>query len=294
MDSYNLSKNHVIYEMAADNKPALHIVPPCRMRIETLDVFGNQTMTGASIAEIDRSRLHPATGPVYIENAEPGDALMVKILSIQVGNTATLGLVPKHGLIKSTRWATQQLPIQHSQLSFGRLRLPLKPMLGIIGVAPAARRIPCNWPGSHGGNLDTREITIGATVLLPVFVPGALLAVGDVHALQADGEVCGMAAEVPAVVELEIRVVKRPNFPIVCPWVFYGTQVIIIQSGRTIEEASQAAVKEMVAYLAGKYKISKTQAYCLCSLVADLRISQIVNPWVTVKVVVDLSDIGQI
>lgn len=279
-----ISHSHVIYEMNADNPPAAKVSPGKTVKVETKDVFGNQiTSDQDRIQEIDRSLLHPATGPIYIEGAEPGDVLKINIEKISLESPAVQGLVPNFGLLGEDYQLheTKIFPVSDNSMRIGDISLPLNPMIGTIGVAPPEKSIPCNSPGNHGGNMDTRFVTTGATLLLPVFVKGALLTLGDVHARQGDGEVSGISAEVSATVKMKILIKESQS--IEAPQIRYQDRIITLGSADNLNQAAKKAVRRMIETLSKEYPISKTSAYMLCTLVGDLAISQIVNPLKTAR-----------
>ncbi|MEM1589031.1 MAG: acetamidase/formamidase family protein [Candidatus Bathyarchaeia archaeon] len=291
MRRYSLPRQHVFYNFSRDTEPALIVSPPCIINIETIDVFCGQLKQSHDIRQADRTRFHPVTGPVYIEGAEPGDVLAIEIKAIQVEQKAWQGLIPGHGLLKPREFQTMEISVTQNKLRLGHVSVPIRPMIGIIGVAPPYKAIPSFWPGNHGGNIDTKEVTNEAIVLLPVFHSGALFGIGDVHALQGDGEVCGMGAETSATVEIFLRLFKTSVFKITTPWIKYFDSVFVLTSARTIEEAATEAIKYAVEFLHTKYGVTEEEAYCLCSLIGDLQISQVVNPWVTVKFAINMRSI---
>lgn len=155
-------------------------------------------------------------------------------------------------------------------------------MIGTIGVAPEDGKIPCNTPGSHGGNLDTPFITENVKLLLPVFHEGALLALGDSHARQGDVEVSGISAEVSSTVKLRTNLSQ--NEYIKSPQIRYENKIITLGSAESIYKSAQKALSQMVKLINHEFGLMETSAYLLCTLIGDLKVSQVVNPLKTVGV----------
>ena len=155
-------------------------------------------------------------------------------------------------------------------------------MIGVIGVAPAGQAVLNNTPGPHGGNLDTREVTVDARVYLPGFVPGGYLALGDLHATMGDGEVCGTGVEIRGVVEIQVEVLKDWGWR--QPVIDFKDSLYFLGSAPTLEAAVEKATTEAVGFLEEKNRMSWNEAYMLASIGTDLLISQVVNPWKTVRV----------
>jgi acetamidase/formamidase len=157
------------------------------------------------------------------------------------------------------------------------ITLPLAPFFGSIGVAPPplVGRISSRPPGWHGGNLDNKDLVTGTVLYLPVHVPGALLSVGDGHALQGDGEVTGTALETSLRGTFELRVLKGQRLR--WPRAETPTQYITMGLHEDLDEATKLAVREMVEFLMAEKKLSRDEAYMLCSLAADLHVTQAVD-----------------
>jgi amidase len=172
---------------------------------------------------------------------------------------------------------------------FNGLKIPVTPMIGVIGVAPSDEtgEYPTGSPWKHGGNMDTKDITVGSIVYFPVNQPGALLALGDCHAVMGDGEVCVAGCEINSKVTLKVNLIKRKK--IEWPIVETKDSWMIVASGKNLEEASKEAVKYAVKYLETGLKISWDDAYMLSSMILDLKISQVVDPNKTVRAVIPKS-----
>ncbi len=160
----------------------------------------------------------------------------------------------------------------------------MKPIIGVIGVAPVGEPVPTNTPGEHGGNLDTVDVRAGATIYLPVAVRGAMLAVGDVHALQGDSECCGTGLECEAEVTLTVRRISQPLWDSV--YLVRNDTLMIFAHGDTVDEAAWGAVEAMSKLLSNLTGISEREGCRLLSTAGEVRISQIVNPKRTCRAVI--------
>jgi acetamidase/formamidase len=231
------------------------------------------------------------TGPIYIDGAKPGDALKITVLSFRPSGWGWTGNIPGFGLL------TDQFPdakLHHWNYDPGLApamygpggRVPLRPMCGTIGVAPAAPGLHSIIPPRNvGGNMDVRDITEGVELYLPIEVDGAIFSVGDTHAAQGDGEVCGTAIETAIDVALKFDLVKgahlrTPRYvtpgPVTSHFDKMGYEVTT-GIGPDLMGCARTAVSEMVELLSRRFGYSPIDAYMLCSVCADLRISSIVD-----------------
>ncbi len=273
-----------LYTMSADARPVGRVSSGEIVAFECLDALGGQIRSEEdTVADIDFSRVNPATGPVYVEGAEPGDTLAVDILAIDTASTGVVLSVPNLGIlgdrVQTPRTSIARIGPRWVELE--GIRLPKAPMIGVIGVAPRGGAVPCGTPGPHGGNMDTREIRVGSTLYLPVSQPGALLALGDVHAVMGDGEVCGTGVECAAKVTVRVRVVR--DWPVEWPWLETEDDLMVIASAADLDAAAREATSQLVEFLHRRCGYSFDTAYMLVSTVGDLRISQVVDPLLTVR-----------
>lgn len=281
-----VSKKDLIYAMSPDNQPVLRVEAGSRVVFETCDCFEDQ-ITSADIAfgELDWNRINPATGPVYVEGAEPGDILAVKIERISIGNQGVMVTGPNLGVMgfDFTENVIQMVPVENGEaLLSEQLRIPINPMIGVIGTAPATEGISCGTPGDHGGNMDCKQIREGTTLFLPVNVPGALFALGDLHAAMADGEIAVCGVEIAGEVTVSLEVIKGKNWPL--PMAVNDGHLITIASEKELDAAADRAVVNMVNFLHEELKLAKEQAAFLLSAAADLRVCQVVDPLKTARV----------
>ena len=281
-----VSRKTSVYAMSAQNPPVLHIDAGTALQFETWDALQGQfNSDGSDFDGFDWNRVNPATGPVYVNDARPGDILSVKIDRIDVADEGIVLCGAGMGVMGSVMQGAYRkiVPIKDDIAHFSdKIKLPLNKMIGVIGVAPKEGEIKCGVPDMHGGNMDCKEIREGATVLLPVNVPGALLAMGDLHAVMADGEIGVTGVEVAGVVTVTVDVIKGKNWPL--PMIMNDEYVMTLHSHEDLDIAADTAVANMVEYLTGEEGLSQEDAVMLISLVGDVKICQIVDPKKTVRV----------
>ncbi len=188
--THQLSRQHLVYSLDQTHAPALEIGPGDRVVLETYDARTGSIQRDEDLLEHPHpAGSNPATGPILVRGAEPGDALCVEIERIELAPQGFLAVKAGMGLLGhlAKGFATRMVQIEGDQVRFGDLRFPIRPMVGVIGTAPAGVGISTGMPGPHGGNMDNRYIAPGSKVYLPVNVPGALLGIGDVHGAMGDG-----------------------------------------------------------------------------------------------------------
>jgi len=190
---YEVACTNSIYSFSKDNKPVLKIKSGDEVIIETMDCFSDQIQTEEDKLEfMDWDHVNPAAGPIFIEGAKPYDVLKVTINKIEIKSRAVLSTGENLGVLGGRlKGLTSSIKvIENNEVVFDdKLRLPLNKMIGVIGTAPSEGEINCGTPGSHGGNMDNTMITEGGILYLPIFAEGALLALGDLHAVMGDGEI---------------------------------------------------------------------------------------------------------
>ncbi len=280
-----LTREHVHFTFSANHPPADVIASGETVRFETYDCFFNRLLPeGASPSDLDYSKENAATGPLYIQGAEPGDMLKIEILEIQTGPVGFCytgpGAAWDDGLIKEDRF--RRFRVENDRIVWDdSFSMPITPMIGVIGTAPAEGEISNMCPGDHGGNMDCTRINAGSTLFLPVFVPGGLLSMGDLHAVMGDGEVCGFGLEIEGSVTVRVTVIKEDPLP--WPAVLSGGRFMAVASAETTDKAWQLATARMEALLASRRHLSHSDSSMLLSLCADLAICQTVNPLKTVR-----------
>jgi amidase len=281
---YRVSSKNVIFAMDKDNEPVAVVEAGSQIVFETCDCFENQIQSQSTIMnQLDWNRINPATGPIYINGAMPGDTLVVRVKDIKVGSQGVMLTGPTLGVLGDILKENfiKILPIIDGKIEFSdKVKLPINPMIGVIGTAPKTNAISCGTPGIHGGNMDSKIIGIGSTIHLPVEVPGALLAMGDLHAVMGDGEVSVCGAEVSGEVTVTVEVIK--GRPYCLPIVFTKEAVYTIASDLSLDNAAVTATKNMVNILVSKGML-EAEAISLLSLSGNIQISQIVDPLKTAR-----------
>jgi len=291
MSEHTLSAEptHSIWDRALP--PRLHIASGDQVQIECVDASGGQVhpaMTASEFENIDRTRIHALTGPIWIDGAEPGDVLEIDVLTTQHRGWGWSSVIAGLGFLKE-RFSEPYLFHWHLDgdvtRSLAPAVLPVRPFLGVMGVARAEDgKFRTRAPGAFGGNLDVRELCAGSKLYLPVFVPGALFSCGDGHAAQGDGEVCINGIECPLDVTLGFRLHKRTHLkgPLVesseavAPDL-RGDAWVVVESGEDIAATARAVTDRMVDLLVSLWGLSEIHAYILCSVALKLRLSQVVN-----------------
>lgn len=277
------------------NKPVATVSSGETVQIETFDCFGNVVGPGKSLAEALNEGVeifhNVATGPIYVEGAEEGDTLLVEIVDFELPSLGVTTTIPGFGALEGwltetpalTRFSEIQDRSAVFRLSDNRsVVIDLQPFVGTIGVAPGSQAISTTTPGNHGGNMDVPEVCKGNILKLPVSVKGALFSLGDVHAAQGDGEICGTAIEVPAVVTVRFGLEKGRWID--WPRIESPEEIMVVCSAKPLEDAGRLAFREMIRWLEADYGVNRYDAYMLLSLTAKARIAQMVDPLYTVVV----------
>ena len=285
---YTLSDDKYITAFSADAAPALRVPDGATIAVKTQDCYMNNLRAqddprgpaaGPAIG------CNPATGPIFVEGAMPGDTLQCDILSIEVREYASMRISSRGGLMRDrvTEPIVRCIPLRDGKATLAGVEMPLDPMIGVIGVAPESGEIDTETPGAHGGNMDARLIRAGSTLYLPVHHAGALLALGDVHAKMGDGEMCICGLECPAMVTLRVRVIRgrREKWP-----VLRGEDgaFSVLASGATLDEAAKLAADGMLDFLSHRTAIDVNELILLMSLVCHLEVCQVVDPLITARV----------
>lgn len=291
-----IKREHVVYAMDPNNEPIVHANSGDTLVFETQDCFGGQiTKETDRMGTLDWARINPATGPVFIEGAKTGDTLKVEILRIDLADQAAMVEAPGEGItgLSASEESTKILPVVNGQVVFNSsLSLPVKPMIGVIGTAPAGDAVATGTPSLHGGNMDCRRIGAGTTLYLPVNVEGALLAMGDLHAVMGDGEVCVCGAEIAGEVTVRVSVIKGQPLPL--PFLVTQEHAMAIYSAEGLSAAAEGATLRMRSFLIDQVKLAPQEASMLLSLTGDLRICQAVDPNKTCRMEVPLSALEQL
>ncbi|MBX9794620.1 MAG: acetamidase/formamidase family protein [Burkholderiaceae bacterium] len=241
--------------------------------------------TAKDIAQIDFGSLDPLCGPIHVEGAEPGDVLQVEVLDIELASWGWTGLLKGFGLLADEfpQPYFRSFDLTRSEIDVFGLSFPLRPMMGVLGVAPAASgRFASITPTNAGGNIDVRYLGPGSTIYLPVFNSGAMLSGGDGHALQGEGEISGTAIEAPMTATLRVKVLKHQM--LAAPVIDFSTARFgetefrdFLGIGPDLYQAARDATRYAVDALAAHFKVEPFEAYAILGMVGELRIHEIVD-----------------
>jgi amidase len=280
-----ITRENVFFAFGPELTPVAEVDQGEEVILQTHDCFEGQIQTTSDLCDaLDWNHVNPATGPVYIKGAKPGDILRVDLLEINLGEQSSMVTIPGEGALGDviTEMETAILKLEGGQIVFkDKIRVPQRPMIGVIGVAPASGKVPNGTPGAHGGNMDCTLVAEGNSVYFTVGVDGALFGAGDMHAAMGDGEIVVCGAETPGEVRFKAEVVDLPGLP--TPFIETKDMVSTVYSGKTIDEASQGAIHNMADFLTGFVKIPLNDAGMLMSLVGQLKFCQVVDPLKTVR-----------
>jgi amidase len=287
-----LGRQHHVYVLDPKGQPAITIDSGEELIVETWDAF--EGLRDAAALE-EKALRGPATGPIYVNDAEPGDALRVEFLDIS----------PKEGAVHMVRPGRGFLEEEFAEgyptiLSFeggsvvlpGGLRLPLMPSMGLVATTPTYPQNTASDSGPYGGDIDMKELVTGSTLYLPVFVRGGLLAMGDCHAIVGDGAVAGTGAECSA--DTQIRVTVEKGMKIVSPRALTPDHFIVLSYGEDLGPAMKQAVREMVDFLVREKGMASYDAYTLLSLAGDVRVSRTFRPISPVKMMLSRKVLEQL
>lgn len=276
----------VVYnEHSRFNKPTLTVEPGETFIVETELCSGTWLKTDQDqwSPKVDQG-CNP-TVCVAVSGAKPGDALAVSILDIrpeELGYTGFgPGMNPFPDWIRHKEWGivTRTVHIRDGFVEWtGGLKIPISPMIGTLGVAPAREVYMNSWPGTHGGNMDVQEVAAGATVYLRVQTPEALLHVGDVHAIQGDGEInCGGGIECRSETTLKVELIPAPKL-MIWPRIVTDDYLAVVGCARPAEDAFRIAVEQLIWWLSDAYAMDEKEAFLLLGLVMEARCTQFVDP----------------
>ena len=280
-----VTRKDVIYQMSAENKPVLSVDSGETVAFETYDCYQGQLLPeGTTFQDVNRKFTNPATGPVYVNDAKPGDVLKITIEKMELGPVGILDIGKNPGALKGffDSVTIKRLSVVGDMLKYNdRLQIKTKPMIGVIGTAPAEGAVSTMTPMDHGGNMDCTRIEEGAILYLPVFVDGGLLALGDFHAIMGEGEVGNCGVEIEGEATLKVEVVR--DMKVTFPMIENEDQWMTVAYGETLDEAAKKATAQMFQFLTEYHGLDAVDAGMLIDMVGDLIICQIVNPMKTVR-----------
>jgi amidase len=282
-----VSRQSVIYDFNKEHPPIKRVQSGTTLEISTYDCFENQIQSeDTEISGINWDHVNPATGPIYVEGAEVGDILKVKIEKLEIGEQGVMVVGPNLGVMghRFTEMKSKIIPIRNGKAIFNNLELPLNPMIGVIGVAPAGEGVSCGTPGAHGGNMDNKMVTVGATLYFPVFVRGALFGLGDFHAAMGDGEISVSGIEIPGKATVSLEVLKGNTLQ--QPMLENSEVITQIASAPTLDEAAKLATELMIDRVVSVTAMSIEEVTMLMSAVGQVEVCQIVDPLITARFVV--------
>ncbi|MBL8906809.1 MAG: acetamidase/formamidase family protein [Rhizobiales bacterium] len=273
-------------------KPVLRIRPGDRVIAETQDAFEGAIKTEKDLpsAKLTMPFVNPQCGPIEVEGAEKGDVLCVHIESIEPRGPQPVGtsaLIPEFGGLVSnsaTAMLNQPLPervmkyeVTRAGIKFNKsITLPYEPFIGTLGVSPQIEAVSSLQPDYWGGNMDLPDVCPGAVVYFPVNHKDAFLFLGDCHGTQGDGELCGVAVEMPSTTTIRVDLIK--NWSIAWPRLENDRFIMTIGSARPMEDAARIAYRELCRWLASDYGFDELEAYFLLTQAGRLRVGNMVDP----------------
>jgi amidase len=280
------------FTMGPYSQPALSIKPGDRVITETLDAFGGQIETeqDSPSKKLVLPFLNPQSGPILVEGAEKGDTVAIYLESIiprGENPRGTICMIPAFGGLTSTDLtATLNAPlpeivkkvnVDESGIYWNdKLTLPYKPHIGTLSCSPEIDSINSLTPDNHGGNMDVPDVAPGAVIYLPVRSPGARIFIGDAHACQGDGELCGTGVEIASYTTIHIDLIK--GWTLNWPRLENEEMIMAIGSARPLEDATRIAYRELVYWLEKEYNIPQFEAYMLLSQCGIIRLGNVVDP----------------
>lgn len=276
-----------ITAFSAQHEPVAVVALGEPFECETQDCYAGQ-ITSESVLRphIDMAHFNRATGPVRIEGVRAGDVIRVEVEAIEIADSGVMALSPGLGVLgeRIDAPSTRVVPIRSGRAWVTPATpVPIAPMIGVLGVAPLGEAISSSWPGEHGGNLDTRLLQAGSAVFIRAQHDGGLLAVGDLHAVQGDGELGGTGVETAGSVRLRVCVVDYDGQ---LPAVRHEAGLSVLASAETLDEAVRIGFAEVVELLRSWRELSWEDAYRVASLIVRTEVSQAVNPLVTARVTI--------
>ncbi len=282
-----LQLNHqsTILSMSPKHQPIAHAKSGDIVIFETKDCFSNNIRKESDLFHtVGWDKINPATGPLSIDDAKAGNVLKVEILDVKIDDQGVMTTAPDLGPLGSyyDREKTKVIYIKDGVAIFNeKVSLPINPMIGVIGTAPEKEDIPTGTPGVHGANMDCKRIVKGSIVYLPVNIDGAMLAMGDIHAVMGDGEVCLSGVEISGEITVRVTVLQNSGLP--TPLIIQGDDVMIISSAPTLNEASKMASVKMASFVSEKFSLDFDEAAMLITFLGNLKTNQIVNPLMTAR-----------
>jgi amidase len=278
-----VKRDEIIWAFGPDLEPVLEVEPGSVVRFETNDCFTGQIASEDDlVTEIDFERVNSATGPVAVKGAEPGDSLVVELIEVRPSGQGFATLIPGFGqLIDQVHSpVTKVFRVEGDTVYMNdRVSFPLRPMVGVVGVATDGETVANGWAGRHGGNLDDHLHGPGTTLYFPVRQPGGMFAVGDMHASMGDGEICGTGVEIAGevVARFDLLKGKQATWPVTeLPdrWVAHATA----ETDADFIEALQRVSEEAARLLVDEWGFTMEEAFVFLSVACDAGICQACRP----------------
>lgn len=281
-----VTADQVVYKLGPENRAVLEVEPGEEVTFLTQDCFCNRYQTDdCEFDNSDWEHVNPATGPVAVKGAMPGDTLVVDILDVKIPDEGVLLAYPGELALgpRISGYEIKTVKAEGDKARLFGLDIPLNPMVGVMGVSPADATIRTDTPGAHGGNMDNKYVRAGARMYFPVFVPGGNLVMGDLHSAMADGEVF-TGIEVPGEVTVRVSLLKgqRINWPRLED----DERFMVIVSDHDLDEAVEISIDEMADIVMERLGLTLNQAGMLLTLVGQTEICQVVDPCKTARMVV--------
>jgi amidase len=275
-----VSRDDIVWGFGPDMEPVLEVEPGATVRFETRDCFDGQIRSEEDlVTEIDFQRVNAATGPVAVKGAEPGDSLIVEILEVNPVEWGVATLIPGYGQLIDQVQAplTRVFKVEDDIVEMNeRVRFPARPMVGVVGVATGGEELSTGLAGQHGGNLDNHLHGAGARIYFPVRQPGAMFAVGDMHASMGDGEICFTGVEIAGEVTMRFGLLKGkqgtwPVTELADRWMPHAT-------ADEFPEALLRVSEEAVRMLVDEWGFTPEDAFIFLSVACDAGVAQACKP----------------
>ncbi|TAK24623.1 MAG: hypothetical protein EPO26_05240 [Chloroflexota bacterium] len=273
-----IARNQYVYGFSADTTPVIHVEPDESFIVETYDASTGRIRAAEDLAGYlavrDMRKVNPAGGPIFVRGAHSGDELVVTIERIGLADQWYVRAAPGGPIVPDVDGPRAMIvPIDGDTIVLaGRLRVPARPMVGVIGTAPSRGVVYTANPGPQGSNLDCNAIRVGSRVHLPVAVEGALLAIGDVHAAMGDGEISGTGVETNGEVQARVETLFRGSHG--WPWIETENEIVATGHAPNVADAINQAVDRLCRLLGEFHGLSRTDAFMAISARGDIRIGQ--------------------
>lgn len=280
---YRISSEKVAYLFSPSLQPVLEIESGDEVVFETRDARGGRAMLDSDQYIVPQppplERGNPVTGPIAIKNADRGDSLLVEIEDIKLASRGYVAIRQDVGILRDmvNNPGPRIIQVSDENILFSEgIQLPTRPMIGTIGVAPPSGSITSMYSGSHGGNMDCNDVVVGSKVFLPIYVKGALFALGDVHASMGDGEVTGGGLDIGSDVTVKVTLLRGLNLE--GPLVETESKIVIVHNDRSLEKAVRGVVEKSVSLIMERKDLPFDDAYRFTSVFGDVRVCACPSP----------------